>query len=276
MQRTTSLMSPRFVHALLFLCFTHTAIGDENSKSTVARKPVKLPGMVIDLEQRCLDLEARICLDNGFLELLACSAGTKEHESVVAVSAKPMHIHTALLLLGADNGHPAMRKPVNQDKTHWIDVPPRGGRVDVFLVTETEKGNTTERPISDFIVRARDRLKKADGKLNHSPQRRKSTSGAKQQHLSNTFLFVGSQLRNNSDGPRQYVADVSGNVISIATFGDEVLCLPSQQSQDNNSLIWHVKAKSLPPVGTKVTLRLRPHPHSHSKDVQPRKLPAKE
>lgn len=151
-------MSPRFLHALLFLCFTHTAIGDENSKSTVARKPVKLPGMVIDLEQRCLDLEARICLDNGFLELLACSAGTKEHESVVAVSAKPMHIHTALLLLGADNGDPAMRKPVNQDKTHWIDVPPRGGTYSVTRMwsdhtlmdlTRHEALNMTVRAIDD-------------------------------------------------------------------------------------------------------------------------------
>ena len=237
-------MYHRFAYALLLLGFTHEATGDEHATSTVPRQHVKLPGMVIDLDQGWLDLEARICLDDSFLELVADSAGTGEHKSVVAVTAKPMHIHTALLL-GADNDRPTMRKPVNEDKTHWTDVPPHGGRVDVFLVTEPKKGNITERPISDFIVRSKYREDKVGGKLNPPPQRSKSTETQKQQPLGPTFLFSGSQLRYNSDAPRQSVADVSGNVISIPTFADEVLCMPSQQSQDANSLIWHVKTNDL-------------------------------
>jgi hypothetical protein len=47
-------------------------------------------------------------------------------------------------------------------------------------------------------------------------------------------------------------------VISIATFGDELLCLPGVHSHENGSLMWQVDATELPKVGTKVTLRLRP------------------
>jgi hypothetical protein len=72
------------------------------------------------------------------------------------------------------------------------------------------------------------------------------------------FLFAGSHLRDNGKGPRQYLADLSGHVISIVTFGDELLCLPGVQSHANGALMWQVDSTHLPKVGTKVTLRLRP------------------
>ena len=85
------LMSHPFAYTVL-LCFPHAATGDGHATAPVPRKPVKQPGIVIDVEQRCLDLEARICLEDGLLHLVACSAGTKEHESVVSLIAQPMHI----------------------------------------------------------------------------------------------------------------------------------------------------------------------------------------
>ena len=75
-----------------------------------AIKKMQFPGVAIDLKERCVDIEATICLDSGMLELVACTKGGKEHESIVAVAARPMHIHTALLLLGAEAGNPAMRR----------------------------------------------------------------------------------------------------------------------------------------------------------------------
>ncbi|HUT11365.1 MAG TPA: hypothetical protein VMY42_12770 [Thermoguttaceae bacterium] len=45
---------------------------------------------------------------------------------------------------------------------------------------------------------------------------------------------------------------------AIATFGDELLCLPEVHSRDNDSLMWQIDSTHLPEVGTKVTLRLRP------------------
>lgn len=134
---------------------------------------MQFPGVAIDLKERCVDIEVTICLDRGMLELVACTKGGKEHESIVAVAA---------------------------DK-----------KVDLRFPT-------------------------------------------------NTFLFAGSHLMVNGPGPRKYLSDESGHVISIGTFGDELLCLAGVHSHQNGALEWQVNAAGLPSVGTKVTLRLRPKP----------------
>lgn len=237
---------------------SHPGLADDAAQKKVARKPVKLPGLVIDFEHRCVDLEATVCLDKGLLELVACSKGSKEHESIVAVSARAMHIHTALLLLGADNGHPAMRKQVGQEDKRWVNVPPRGDVIEVFLITTNKDAKAIERPISDFIVRSSQRVDEVDGVVITAPDETGKRDNRKSKRFPHTFLFAGSHLRDNGLRPRQYLADLSGNVISIATFGDELLCLPFHQTQKDNALMWRVKPESLPRVGTKVTLRLRP------------------
>ena len=111
--------------------------------------------------------------------------------------------------------------------------------------------------VSDFVVRSRERVDKVDGDVATAPGQTDRRRNEKQARLPHTFTFAGSQLRDNGPGPRDYLADLSGNVISIATFGDEVLCLPFHQTQHDGALTWRVKPDSLPGVGTRVTLRLR-------------------
>jgi hypothetical protein len=203
---------------------------------------VKLPGLTINAKERCVDVEATVCLDEGALELIACTKDSKEHESIVVVAARPIHIHTALLLLGARNGNPPMRRPLNQEMTRWADIPARGDAIEVFLEYKDATGKPTERPIGDFIKRSED----------HAPP-----PGEAPPRFPNTFVFAGSQLRDNENAPKDYLADLSGHVISIASFGDELLCLPEIHSQDNGALAWRVDATHLPKPGTAVTLRLR-------------------
>lgn len=230
-----------------------------------AVEKLKFPGITINLEERCVDVEASVCLRRGLLELVACTKGTKDHESIVVVGAKAMHLHAALLLLGASPGSPATRQRDGVQGDRWIDVPPRGGPVDVFLVLKGEGGKAVEHPISEFILRSR--------------QRSDSSSSDPAPKLpSHTFLFAGSIVQGDGPGPRRYLGDESGNVISLSTFGDEVLCLPAIHSQDNSALPWQVNPDLLPEVGTSVLLRLRPQrppaakvatpPHSPSPSVQ--------
>jgi len=155
-------------------------------------------------------------------------------------------VHTALLLIGAVPGHPAMRKPLDKEETRWMDLPPRGGPVDVFLVVP-ENGKLVERPISDFIVAIDEETDVITAE---------TKKGAR--FPTHTFLFAGSILHGEGDGPRQYLCDTSGNVISLATFGDEVLCLSGVHDAGNGHLMWQVDSTHLPAVGSKVTLRLRP------------------
>ena len=218
--------------------------------SRPARKNLKLPGLVVDFQKRCVDVEGSVCLDQGLLELIACTKGGKEHESIVAIEARPMHIHAALLLLGANPGNPAMRKPLDEEGSRWIDIPPKGDPVDVHLVFTNKEGKTVEHPISDFVARAGERPDEKPAAGDH---------GADEDvKFPCTFLFAGSLLRGSGPGPRKYLSDASGNVISIATFGDELLCLPGVHGQENGSLEWQVDPTKLPKVGSKVILRLRP------------------
>ena len=85
-------------------------------------EPVKLPGIEINVQARCVDVEATVCLREGTLELVACTKDSKEHESIVAIAARPMHVHAALLLLGAEPGNPAIMKPVEGEETSWLKV----------------------------------------------------------------------------------------------------------------------------------------------------------
>lgn len=212
---------------------------------------LKLPGVKIDPAGWCVDVDATVCLREGLLELIACTKDTKEHESLVVVEAKPSHIHTALLLLHAKPGNPAMQRPLDPEGTRFMPVPPRGGDVAVFLVIKAGDGKVTERPISDFITRTGE----AEPAAAADETAEAVESGKFPTH---TFLFAGSILHGEGAGPRHYLCDQSGNVISIATFGDEVLCLPEIHESDNGALEWGAKTDSLPALGTKVILRLRP------------------
>jgi hypothetical protein len=132
------------------------------------------------------------------------------------------------------------------------DVPPRGSAVDVLLVFPDKSGKLVEHPISEFIERA---AAEEDVLSNPAADKR-----ADRKFPTHTFLFAGSLLVEDGPGPRKYLSDVNGNVISIATFGDEMLCLPGVHTGEMNALEWQVKASALPAPGTKVTLRLRPQP----------------
>ena len=224
------------------------AAGATNPAAPTPLEKLRFPGVTLNVEERCVDLEGSVCLHRGALELVACSKGTKEHESIVAIAAKPMHVHAALLLLGAKPGSPATREPLGDPPVRWLDVPPKGGPVDVFLVLQGDGGKWVEHPISAFIVPARSRSGDA------------AEGNPKHRFPTHTFVFAGSVLQDNGPGPRRYLCDESGNLISLSTFGDEVLCLPAIHSQENEALPWQVNPTLLPPVGSNVILRLRPQP----------------
>lgn len=215
-----------------------------SAATNAGSEPVKLPGIEVDPVGRCVTVESTVCLRKGTLELVACGKGGKMHESLVSVEARPLHLHTALLLLGMEPGNPAMMERVGDEKERWRHLPPSGDPVEVFLTWKEKSGETVERPVSDFIVRVRDGANRESAREELLP--------------THTFLFAGSRLIDNESGPRTYLGDRNGNLISLATFGDELLCLPGVYSRDNQALLWEINTKALPAPETRVYLRLRP------------------
>ncbi len=218
---------------------------DKTQPADIAEKIRAIfPGITINSKEKFVDIQSVVCLAEGYLEVIACAKDSREHESIVMVEAKPSHIHAALLLIGAQPGNPAMRKPVDEEGTRWVDIPPRGQEVKVSLLLTDEKGEMKERPISDFVSPTKDEsgIPEAAGAVEKIPD---------------TFLFAGSFTHQEGE-TKTYLGDVNGNVISISTFGDEVLCLSGHHAQDNQALSWQIKPDTLPEIGTKVILRLRP------------------
>jgi len=214
-----------------------------------ALRKLRMPGIRLNLKERTVDVEAEVCLHKGLLELVACTEDSKEHESIVTLKARPLHVHTALLLLGARPGTPAMRRVTDEDGSErWTPVEPAGDPVEVSLVFPGPDGKHREHPISRFITPAN--LRDFDG--SPLPEAEQKTP------FPSNFLFAGSHLVEKDAGPRRYLCEASGNVISISTFGDEMLCLPGIYGHDNDGLVWQVNPKGLPDVGQSVILRLRP------------------
>lgn len=222
------------------------------AESEAGGKAIQLPGIKIYPERRIVDVTAQVSLTEGLLELVACTKGTKEHESIVRINALPLHVHTALLLVGARNGTPAMRKPINEEQTRWMHVRPSGDPIAVSLVIQDANGNEVERPIAEFIMRSEGDPYMPDlGYESDEPEAEKAL-------FPSVFTFTGSHLIDQKDGGKQYLADQSGHVITISTFGDELLGLPDVQSRENGELVWEVDPTHLPPLDTEVKLRLRP------------------
>jgi hypothetical protein len=62
-------------------------------------------GLVI-MPGSSVSFPAMTCLDAGWLEQIACSNGTREHESLLRIDVSPHLIHAALLAAGFTPGRP--------------------------------------------------------------------------------------------------------------------------------------------------------------------------
>lgn len=236
------------------------------AKVDISKTPDELilPGLKIRIKERYVDVDSKICLTEGMLELIACTKDTKEHESLIVVEAKAAHIHAALLLIGAQPGNPAMRKQIDGPDSGWVDFPPRGQNIDVYLVFKNEAGELKEHPIKKFLIRSEDHM-------DYTEQEAEKIDKAERAFPTNTFLFAGSHVFKDGESEPVYLSDESGNVISLATFGDELLCLPGMHAHENSGLVWGVDDTDLPEIGKDVILRLKPQFKEAEATEEPKK-----
>lgn len=196
--------------------------------------------ITINRESQRVKLRAWVCLEEGFLEQIACSPGTREHESLVVIRATPSDIHAAMLLAGFEPGTPG-RWIYHPEKEKVELVEPRGPELDILVRYEDSNGEQVERPVRTWIREHE----------NHTPFPDKP------------WVFGGSMFRENPEfmGPGEhYVADMTGSIIGLVTFGDEVIGL-KQVISDQAAIHepeWEVNPDAIPAEGTQVTLIIQP------------------
>lgn len=99
-------MFPRILLSLGFLLSISAARAADPPTSQSGRVVTFAPGVRIDWRSRRVEVDAEVVLRQGDLELLACSRNSKEHESILRVRARPLHIYQALGLIGLPDGQP--------------------------------------------------------------------------------------------------------------------------------------------------------------------------
>ncbi len=187
------------------------------------------PGLTLDLGHRRIDLDATVVgREVEWLELLACSPGTREHESIVTLDASATDLQAALLLLGLEPGSPMT---VERDGDAIVVHPPTGPQVEVFFLIDGDQPV----PANRWVV-AQD------------------TGEVMPDHR---WLFTGSRFT-EFNGQRWFLAEQNGTLISLVSFGDDLLGRPTTQSDQGGNGLWTANTDAIPPLGTRLTVRLQP------------------
>ena len=201
-------------------------------------EPIELlPGVRVDREAGWLEFEGEVAIDchdpdtpTVYLELVACTPDTREHESLVVTKVAPSSIHAGLLALGARPGSPGR---VEWDGQTARRVAATGDGLRVELVTTLGGRSRIDRPRSWM---------RPAGLADASEWR---------------WVFAGSRMVEFRGGPF-YDADGTGVVIGLATFGSEVVAPVRVISPEAaiDTPAWIAEADRVPPRGAPVTVRL--------------------
>ena len=196
------------------------------------------PGLWVDLEEGYVEFRGWTCLDTGWLEQVVCSPGTREHESLIVTDLAASKIHAALLLLGLKPGTPGKWETEGDEV---IAISPSGPGVMVSVEWSDSDGRSHRSGISRWIIDVQDRVV----------------------FPTDRWIFAGSIELAGADAERagtSYLADRTGSIIGLVTFGDEVLAaevvIPDAAGVHEPE--WVANTRNIPPPGTVVMVRLVP------------------
>lgn len=194
-------------------------------------------GLRVNRAARLVEVDAAVCLRVGLLEQVACSPGTREHEAILVVTPKASDIHAALLLVGLEPGRPG-RWSI-RDETLILE-PASGAPLDLRVRWMVD-GASHEAPIASWIRGVGGSAAPTDAH----------------------WRFAGSVIVDERGRPAaegRYVADTSGSIVGLVTFGDELMAWPETlpDREAVKPLEWEAYTERIPPEGTPVTILIRP------------------
>ena len=187
-------------------------------------------GVRIDWRRGVVEVDVEVVLRTGPLELLACSPRTREHESILAVRARPMHIYQAMGLVGMKPGSPTRYDEAQQE---WLA--PSGDALEL-RIRIAGADSTESIPVENWLL---------DVTTNRPPK-------------SLDWVFAGSL----STPSGRFGADSDGTVVCVVDFETALITVAARHSADNDRLWLAANTKAIPPVATTCTLLI-----SHARPV---------
>ena len=186
-----------------------------------------------------------------FLEVLACAPNTREHETFIVTTARPSHIHAALLLIGLAPGSPGSWKATDGTLE---PIQPTGDRLSVRVAWTDKEGHDLEQDPLDWLVGTRLKSSFWDAERAVATASKLAAPG---------WVFAGSKFVKRrpiegGDEREVYDADGSGTVVGFTTFGSEVIAWSRVISHDwsSDERQWIADFAKTPPAETKVRVRV--------------------
>jgi hypothetical protein len=215
----------------------HAAIGsadeppgrDSEKEALPTTQPREFaPGVRIDWHTRTVEVDARVVLRTGPLELLACTRGTREHESILVVGGRPTHIFQAMGLVGLQPG-----SPVRYDEKQQRLLPPSGEALEL-RVRYLKDGIERTVPVERWLLNVEKR---------RSPE-------------SIPWVFSGSRLLGHS----RLGAEEDGTVVCVVDFDTALITVGALHTADNEALWLAANTDEIAPLRTPCTLLIRAEP----------------
>lgn len=182
----------------------------------------KLGNIDLDLNEKTLSMPGKINMSYGLIELLACTSIGKLHESALVIDVQPIHLNTALILMGLE--------PPKQNNVRYQGDPitPKGAAVQLWI--EWDADNQTQRYRAEDLI------------LNR----------AKQSHMEYTsWIFTGSRFNNGV-----FMSQAVGTL--IATFRDPDAIINNPLPDGADDTIYIVNSRIAPPKGTDIRMIIAP------------------
>lgn len=181
----------------------------------------------LDMKNEQVVMVGQVCQTDAPLELFACLKNTKEHEAVLSIDVPAIAAHTGLLALGAESGNPVSWDPEYK--------PASGTEIEVLVRWKDAEGNVKNARAQDWVYDVEN--KKA---------------------MDHPWVFAGSGFWVDEETGRKHYMAEGGDFICVSNFSSAMLDLPIESSQANNALMFKAYTERIPPLGTPVTVFLRP------------------
>jgi hypothetical protein len=209
------------------IAYEKIKVGGESTPATPAMVKTgdgiyKLGKIDLDLSKKTITIYGNVNMSYGLIELLACTKIGKLHESALVMDVQPVHLQTALILLGLE--HEGGLRYQGDPRT------PKGDRVRIWVEWDGDDGKSRRHRAEDLVFNR--------------------VTGSHMKHTD--WVFSGSRIDSNG----VFMAQAIGTLIT--TFHDPDAIIDNPLPEGGDDTVYIVNAQIAPPKGTPIRMIITP------------------
>lgn len=232
-------LAPFVAGVLLLFGVAVVAIADSatNAITKLGEGRLRIGAVTVDPRLKAISFPAAINMTTGMVEYVIVTTGGKVHESLLRTAAEPFHIHTAMLLLGA-------QQTTNVDAAAFFDgkraIPGAKIRIELAIPATDSKWESIQKYLANAPTKTP--LKAED--IPHWIYNGSKFSQAATAGLPNT---------NTTNSARTFLAQREGSIVSL--IADPAALVNNPRPDRENDELWTLHTPAIPPVNTPVEVR---------------------